>query len=119
MRPFFPNTFTIKGSDVKGGWSVCLRIIHHDSWVLAVAVSPDGRRIVSGSYDKTLRIWDAETGAAFSEPLIGHSDRVRSVAFSHDSRRIVSGSDDGTLRIWDLGIHISSLEQLVSSPLIT
>ena len=67
----------------------------------SVAFSPDGRRIVSGSYDDTLRIWDAESGAALQR-LTGHEGGpVTSVAFSPDGRRIVSGSWDRTLRIWD------------------
>ena len=70
-------------------------------WVRSVAFSPDGRRIVSGSDDKTIRVWDAETGEEMVEPLKGHSDWVRSVAFSPDGRRIVSGSDDKTIRVWD------------------
>ncbi|MEI2740158.1 MAG: WD40 repeat domain-containing protein [Chitinophagaceae bacterium] len=70
-------------------------------WVTSVAFSPDGRRIVSGSVDHTLRLWDAATGAAIGEPLKGHSGSVRSVAFSPDGRRIVSGSYDNTLRLWD------------------
>jgi WD40 repeat protein len=68
-----------------------------------VAFSPDGKRIVSGSADKTLRLWDAETGKAISKPLKGHTGEVISVAFSPDGKRIVSGSTDRTLRIW----HIS------------
>jgi WD40 repeat protein len=56
---------------------------------------------VSGSDDKTIRLWDAETGDAISKPLEGHSDSVNSVAFSPDGKRIVSGSDDKTIRLWD------------------
>ncbi|MFN9570871.1 MAG: WD40 repeat domain-containing protein, partial [Cyanobacteriota bacterium] len=67
----------------------------------AVAFSHDGRRIVSGSDDTTLRLWDAATGKPIGPPLQGHTDPVRSVAFSPDGRRIVSGSGDNTLRLWD------------------
>ncbi|KAJ3925600.1 MAG: hypothetical protein NXY57DRAFT_1068057 [Lentinula lateritia] len=67
----------------------------------SVQYSPDGTRIVSGSHDKTLRIWDARTGTQIGVPLQGHDDRVSSVAFSPDGTRIVSGSHDKTLRIWD------------------
>jgi hypothetical protein len=73
----------------------------HGDPVNAVAFSPDGRRIVSGSDDNTLRLWDAETGAAVGAPLEGHGGSVRAVAFSPDGRRIVSGSWDKTLRLWD------------------
>jgi WD40 repeat protein len=51
--------------------------------------------------DNTIRIWDAETGAAVGEPLEGHNGAVRSVACSPDGRRIISGSSDNTIRIWD------------------
>jgi WD40 repeat protein len=67
-----------------------------------VAFSSDGKRIVSGSDDKTLRLWDATTGQPIGPPLQGHTESVTSVAFSPDGRRIVSGSDDNTLRLWDL-----------------
>ena len=65
-----------------------------------MAFSPDGRRIVSGSEDQTLKVWDAETGQE-TLTLKGHTGSVYSVAFSPDGRRIVSGSQDGTLKVWD------------------
>ena len=65
-----------------------------------MAFSPDGRRIVSGSYDKTVKVWDAATGQE-TLTLKGHSMAVTSVAFSPDGRRIVSGSEDGTVKVWD------------------
>ncbi|MEA5464867.1 AAA-like domain-containing protein, partial [Leptothoe sp. PORK10 BA2] len=77
------------------------RLAGHGAAVLSVAFSPDGQRIVSGSFDNTLRLWDANTGAPIGEPLAGHGDAVWSVAFSPDGQRIVSGSFDNTLRLWD------------------
>jgi len=65
-----------------------------------VAFSPVGRRLVSGSDDNTLRLWEA-TGQPIGPPLQGHTNSVRSVAFSPDGRRLVSGSSDETLRLWD------------------
>ncbi|KAJ7199387.1 WD40 repeat-like protein [Mycena pura] len=73
----------------------------HNDGVWSVAFSPDGQRIVSGSGDKMVRIWDATTGAAIGEPLQGHNDGVSSMAFSPDGQCIVSGSYDKTVRIWD------------------
>jgi len=65
-----------------------------------VSFSPDGRRIVSGSVDNTLKVWDAESGQEMLT-LKGHSSSVRSVSFSPDGKRIVSGSFDKTVKIWD------------------
>jgi WD40 repeat protein len=55
---------------------------------------------VIGSGDKTVRLWDAVTGAAL-QTLEGHSGGVISVAFSPDSKWVVSGSGDKTMRLWD------------------
>jgi WD40 repeat protein len=67
-----------------------------------VAISPDGERIVSGSADQTVRVWDARNGAELAV-LHGHEDGVNSVTFSPDGGRIVSagGEGDRTLRVWD------------------
>ena len=83
-------------------------LLGHSNWVRSVAFSPDGARIVSGSGDYTIRIWDVETRKMVGEPLVGHSNRVWSVAFSPDGKRIVSGSWDCTIWMWDL-----ELKQLI------
>jgi WD40 repeat protein len=73
----------------------------HSAGVRAVAITRDGRRAVSACSDKTLRIWDLESGRLL-KILEGHSEWVRAVAITPDDRRAVSVSDDNTLRIWDL-----------------
>jgi WD40 repeat protein/predicted Ser/Thr protein kinase len=82
----------------------------HSETVSSVAYSPDGSRIVTGSWDKTAIIWNASTGAKIST-LNGHSDYVRSVAYSADGSRIVTGSDDNTAIIWNAstGAKIATL----------
>ena len=72
----------------------------HTSWVSSAALGPYGRRIASGSSDKTIKIWDATTGQE-TLTLKGHTSLVSSVMFSPDGRRIASGSWDNTIKIWE------------------
>ena len=67
----------------------------------SAAFSPDGKRIVTASEDKTARLWDAETGKPIGEPLKGHEGQVWSAAFSPNGKRIVTASLDKTARLWD------------------
>jgi WD40 repeat protein len=65
-----------------------------------VAFDPTGRRLASGSGDRTVRVWDAATGAEVA-CLRGHEGRVASVAFDPAGRRLASSSRDRTVRVWD------------------
>jgi WD40 repeat protein len=97
---------------VQADWSAALQTLEgHSDWVCSVAFSLDGKQIVSGSSDKTVRLWDVATGAALQR-LEGHSDWVWSVAFSPDGKQIVSGSSDETVRLWDVatGAALQKLE---------
>ena len=71
----------------------------HSDYVLSVAYSLDGTKIISGSDDKTIKIWDANTGECL-KTLEGHSSNVQSVAYSPDGTKIISGSQDTTIKIW-------------------
>jgi len=72
----------------------------HTGEVRSVSFSPDGKRIASGSFDKTIRLWNASTGEEL-HTLKGHTHWVFSVSFSPDGTRIASGSNDRTIRLWD------------------
>lgn len=74
----------------------------HKGWVICVAVSPDGTWAASGSYDKTVKIWDLNTGQC-RMTLEGHTEYVKSVAITPDGKRILSGSNDYSVRVWDAG----------------
>jgi len=90
-------------AEIRGA-STFMRIVAvlygHAHWVTDASFSPDGRRIVTSSRDKTARIWDARAGAQMLV-LRGHTDAVLSARFSPDGKRIVTSSEDGTARVWD------------------
>ncbi|KAG8988602.1 hypothetical protein FRB94_000572 [Tulasnella sp. JGI-2019a] len=73
----------------------------HSGPVSCLAMSPDGMTIVSGSYDHTVRLWDAQTGAAIGKAMEGHTGPISCVEICLDGTTIVSGSWDNTLQLWD------------------
>ena len=91
--------------------------------VRAVAVTPDGKRALSAAEDRTLKVWDVETGEDL-HTLRGHTDSVLAVAVDPDGRFAVSGSQDKTVRVWDLEtaeqvLCIEAHDQAVSAVAIT
>lgn len=77
------------------------RILHgHNHFVSDVVVSSDGQFALSSSWDKTLRLWDLNTGLT-TRRFVGHEKDVLSVSFSADNRHIVSASRDRTIKLWN------------------
>ena len=77
-----------------------LTLSGHSGAVTALAFAPGGRTLVSGSADKSLKIWDAVSGQVL-KTLTGDTDTISTVAFLSSGKRIVSGSFDRTIIIWD------------------
>ena len=85
-------TIGANGPPIKGppGWNV-----------YSVGFSPDGQRIVSGSFDGTARLWNVSTREEAAPPMSGDQNPVLSVAFAHNHQWIVTGGAGGTARLWD------------------
>ena len=69
--------------------------------VSAVAFSPDGKTLASGSLDSDIKLWDVATGKERAT-LKGHTETVRSLAFSPDGKTLASGGYDNSIKLWDL-----------------
>ena len=104
----FSSTFKVW--DLESGAEL-LTFSGHTQIALTVAVTPDGRRAISGSHDCTLKVWDLESGAEL-RTLEGHTQSVLKVAVTPDGRRAISGSHDCTLKVWDLesGTELHTLQ---------
>ena len=73
----------------------------HTKATTSATFSPDGKKVITASCDKTARIWDSETGRELQK-LGRHKRDVYFAAFSPDGKKVVTASDDGTARIWDI-----------------
>jgi WD40 repeat protein/DNA-binding XRE family transcriptional regulator len=76
------------------------KFVGHTDTVLAAAYSPDGKSVLTGSADKTARLWDAQTGKELRQ-FLGHSDALKAVAYSPDGKYVLTSSLDKTARLWD------------------
>lgn len=73
----------------------------HARGIAAMTVSRDGSRALTGSEDRTLKLWDTASGKLL-RTFEGHTDYLFAVALSSDARLALSGSQDGTARLWDI-----------------
>jgi len=90
-------------------WECVFTLAGHEGPVTAIAISPDGLLLASGSTDRSIKLWHLESGTllhtwvgrSLRSPT-GHTEAVTTLAFSADGRTLISGSEDCTLRWWDL-----------------
>ena len=95
--------------DVSSGTLLINRLRGHRKGILSVAFTPDGKGLVSGSIDGTLKYWELnmtnnnalDAGGPFSKCILDLKSRVFHVAVSHDDQWIVSGSVDDGVQFWD------------------
>ncbi len=122
LQPVTLSAEPLRGA--SGEMILGLGSLGHTDLVSSVAFSPDGTKVLTGSRDKTAKLWDAGTG----EPIrtfSGHTDYVESVAFSPDGTKVLTGSGDKTAKLWDAGTglvirtfsgHTSSVTSVAFSP---
>ncbi|NEQ68332.1 MAG: hypothetical protein F6J86_28865 [Symploca sp. SIO1B1] len=86
-------------------------LIYKDLLINSVSFSPDGNILATGSSDKTIKLWDIETGQEI-RTLRGHNQEVNSVSFNPDGNVLATGSGDKTIKLWDveMGQEIRTLQ---------
>ncbi|MFG3818211.1 WD40 repeat domain-containing protein, partial [Limnothrix redekei] len=75
----------------------------HSGWVLSVSWSPDGKTLATGSFDKTVKLWNVASGQEIAT-LQGHSGGVSSVSWSPDGKTLATDSYDNTVKLWPMTI---------------
>ncbi|KDN33909.1 hypothetical protein RSAG8_13001, partial [Rhizoctonia solani AG-8 WAC10335] len=110
-----PSSSDARVSLVDATSGQLVRDLHHDDvgGIEALAFSPDGARVASGTFSGVIWVWEVGSGQIVLGPLEGHLDSIRSIVFSHNGTLIISGSHDDTIRIW--GAHSG---QPMFSPLV-
>ena len=97
FQPKYSSTIKMMVQGIARERKPVLELRGHEDSVCCIGCSPDGTCIVSGSSDKTIRMWDARTGEEVMKPLKGHTTPVWSVGFSPNGTHIISGSSDKTI----------------------
>jgi WD40 repeat protein len=94
------------GSGAEGELPPGFKLRHilrgHTGEIRRIAWSPEGRRLASPSSDRTVRVWDTETGKLL-HVLSGHDGIIYSAAWSPDGKLIASGSEDNSITLWHVG----------------
>jgi WD40 repeat protein len=108
----------------KPTWNLQQTISAHSDWVRCLSFTPDGSKLVSGSFDKTIKLWQLNTGTVI-HTLTDHIKGVFALAVSPDGQLLASGSWDETIKLWNLETgtllqnltqHQASVRSLAVSP---
>jgi WD40 repeat protein len=85
-------------------WPAKVTLTGHSETVYAIAYRPDGKQILTGSFDLSARLWDANTGKLVKSfgGATGHTNTLLTVAFAPDGQTFLTGSSDNSLRLWDV-----------------
>jgi len=96
------DVFVLPVEDNPYKYFECLKFLEgHSGFVASLAITPDGQRLISGSWDNTIKIWDLNTGNLL-HTLVDHEYEVACVAITPDGQQLISSSWDNTIKIWDL-----------------
>ena len=98
------NLYSMFSSELYGRYS-------HDNIIYALTYSHNGQVLISGSADKTIRIWNSATGQLKST-LNGHTDSILTLAITSCDRYLITGSADKSIRVWDLTTVFATPETL-------
>lgn len=102
-------------------WSYLKTLAGHSDWISALAITPDGKNIVSGSFDKTIKLWNLSTGQLI-RTLSPHIKGVICIAISPDGKTLASAGWDETIKLWSLNTgeliytlegHTGSIQSLI------
>jgi WD40 repeat protein/uncharacterized caspase-like protein len=96
--------------------AIVQRLTGHTGDIYAVGFLPDGRRAVTGSFDKTVRLWDVTSGRMIGQPWTGHTDFIFALAVNPSNGTVATGSFDGEVRLWDPNAAIQAQSGAKAAP---
>ncbi len=116
FSPYHNSILTVGGRDARLWNDVTAQQVmafHPHGVVASAAFSPDGKWLVTGSWDNSAKIWNTQTGQAEMKLEQKHNGYVNTVRYSPDGKRILTSSEDGTSKIWNAesGAMLRSLDQ--------